>query len=276
MLSHSIDAHDALNDMHCESPPCSTGCKYLLFITRAPGGKGGGGTSGCYERSLSARSPPSRQPARDRDRTAGRAVGMRPRGCRPPLFFLAFSLTVCYNSPMSSPHPSLADAFAELRCATLAAPAPVWLPIAVHTLLLACLLRLIDSLANLIALWQAGQLPPQRPPRSRAAMPDPVRTAPGQPLARPQFITDRPAAPPPDIRSKPADPVSRNSAGASAPGAARHRRHGACRRPPRASLPRRGILHPRAANQSRAAPLPRKSAPDRRCAAVSISLRYQN
>lgn len=68
------------------------------------------------------------------------------------------------------PIPStLADEVARLGTATTSVPAPVWLPDAVHALIMACLARLFGRLEEMIRLWQAGLLPPPPAPRPRAA-----------------------------------------------------------------------------------------------------------
>jgi hypothetical protein len=82
---------------------------------------------------------------------------------------------------MSSPAPSLGDSLAALRTATLAAPAPAWLPAAIHALILACFARIFACLEDMLAQWQAGIFPP--PPPARAASP----------------ARDRPAPPPPSL-----------------------------------------------------------------------------
>ncbi len=74
------------------------------------------------------------------------------------------------------PIPStLADEVARLGTATTSVPAPVWLPDAVHALIMACLARLFGRLEEMIRLWQAGLLPP--PPAPRPANHQPHRPA---------------------------------------------------------------------------------------------------
>ena len=74
------------------------------------------------------------------------------------------------------PIPStLADEVARLGTATTSVPAPVWLPDAVHALIMACLARLFGRLEEMIRLWQAGLLPP--PPAPRPANRQPQQPA---------------------------------------------------------------------------------------------------
>jgi hypothetical protein len=76
------------------------------------------------------------------------------------------------------PIPSnLADEVARLGTATTSVPAPVWLPDAVHALIMACLARLFGRLEEMIRLWQAGLLPPPPAPRPRQADLQPPRPA---------------------------------------------------------------------------------------------------
>jgi hypothetical protein len=76
------------------------------------------------------------------------------------------------------PIPStLADEVARLGTATTSVPAPVWLPDAVHALIMACLARLFGRLEEMIRLWQAGLLPPPPAPRPRQANLQPRRPA---------------------------------------------------------------------------------------------------
>jgi hypothetical protein len=76
------------------------------------------------------------------------------------------------------PIPStLADEVARLGAATTSVPAPVWLPDAVHALILACLARLFGRLEEMIRLWQAGLLPPPPALRPRQANRQPRRPA---------------------------------------------------------------------------------------------------
>jgi hypothetical protein len=76
----------------------------------------------------------------------------------------------------------MADQLAGMRTALMAESAPVWLPNALHALILACLARLVARLEDLVRLWQAGLLPPlptvTAPARRRT--PSPARTRPAQ------------------------------------------------------------------------------------------------
>lgn len=83
--------------------------------------------------------------------------------------------------------PSLADAIARLHAATAVA-APVWLPAALHALLIACLARLFSRLEHIVLLWQSGRLalPPAscKSPHAEAARPASPRREPDR-AARP-------------------------------------------------------------------------------------------
>ena len=64
---------------------------------------------------------------------------------------------------MSLHPPSLAGELARLRLTAQAEPAPLWLPDAVHALIIALFVRLFSRLEELARLWQAGLLPPPSP-----------------------------------------------------------------------------------------------------------------
>lgn len=84
---------------------------------------------------------------------------------------------------MSARPAPLADQVTILRRAALAIPAPALVPAAIHALILACLVRLLDRLAEMIRAWQEGQLPPP-PRRARTAKtpaPRPGATHPAPP-----------------------------------------------------------------------------------------------
>ncbi len=76
---------------------------------------------------------------------------------------------------MSSQPTLLATGCAELRRSVEATMAPAWLPDAVHDLIVAMLVRILGRLEDMIALWQAGLLPPPTP-SARTTNPTPRRT----------------------------------------------------------------------------------------------------
>jgi hypothetical protein len=87
------------------------------------------------------------------------------------------------------PHPpSLADGVAGLRRATEADADRAWL--AVHALILGLLARLFGRLEEMVRLWQAGAMPPARPPALRHLPPRSRSTrrlsAPRRALRRPR------------------------------------------------------------------------------------------
>ena len=83
---------------------------------------------------------------------------------KPPPFrkiYLSAARKTGYTFPMKSVQPApLADQFASLRAAVTAHPGRSWLPNALEAMIIACLARIFDQLAQLVRLWQAGALPP--------------------------------------------------------------------------------------------------------------------
>jgi hypothetical protein len=72
---------------------------------------------------------------------------------------------------MTAAAPSLSESLAALRATLVAAPAPAWLPNTVHALILACFVRVFARLEKMVALWQAGLLPPPARPAPRPQSP---------------------------------------------------------------------------------------------------------
>ena len=92
---------------------------------------------------------------------------------------LAATLKVMYNTQVLVTEPALVVQFASLRRSVETDAAGAWLPEAIHALIVACLVRLLARLEDIIQLWSQGLLPPlpastpriPRPPTSRASAP---------------------------------------------------------------------------------------------------------
>ena len=90
--------------------------------------------------------------------------------------------------------PSLGAQIAGLRSSALAQERYVWIPAAIHALIIACLARIFASLERLVALWQSGLLPPPQPSRPsrtpRPSCPRPSRRrTPGLRRVRPRSVS---------------------------------------------------------------------------------------
>ena len=69
---------------------------------------------------------------------------------------------------MEQTPPSLGDRIATLRMQALARENCVYIPDAIHALIIACLARIYARLEDLVRLWQAGALPLAAPRATRA------------------------------------------------------------------------------------------------------------
>jgi hypothetical protein len=84
-------------------------------------------------------------------------------------------------------HPAastLADEFARVRMDVAAERAPFWMPLALHAMIIAALVRLFESLEAMIRLWQEGRLPTPEPRPARQPRQGPGHALPKQPRPR--------------------------------------------------------------------------------------------
>jgi len=176
------------------------------------------------------------------------------------------------------PHPTpLAEGVSALRRAAETAPAHGWIPAPIHQLLMALLTRLFGRLETMIALWQAGQLPPQAPgsPRTQTARTQTTRP-PHARYAYP-YAADVHGEDPYEQHPYPHAPRSNPDRTARAHPPARHQRPGsrAARRPsdrrapsmrirrPVARASRRRLVSPRGPPSPRKIPHPSQNTPTR-------------
>lgn len=80
---------------------------------------------------------------------------------------------------METQAPSLGDKIAHLRRTAQAQEKCVWIPSAIHTLIMAALARIFGRLEQIFQLWQSGTLPTPPADASRA----PARARPVRPPA---------------------------------------------------------------------------------------------
>ena len=159
--------------------------------------------------------------------------------------------------------PSLGDKFAGLREIAQAGPENrAFFPAAIHALIMACFAGIFARLEQLLALWQAGNLPV---PASRHATPQAVRHHAGQTVRAPAM----PAARLPRSSTRAAQAAPQRAARP----AARHITQAVI--PPLPATP--PAARPRTRDPpARPAPTPSPNPAVRRRAAAPILFRYRN
>ena len=141
----------------------------------------------------------------------------RKKFSQPLISPLNFDRQLVIYIPMEQTPPSLGDRIATLRMQALARENCVYIPDAIHALIIACLARIFARLEDLVRLWQAGALPlaapraTKRPKTARRRSPRirgrrasrPRRTRAPEAFARP---IDAGRVPPRPLPCRPASP----------------------------------------------------------------------